>query len=70
MDKVTAEGFHWDHRYVGPDESFIVLTDPLRVSHSYVGVFVEGRNGVEMICACVVNKMAFVQYMETQFEEV
>jgi hypothetical protein len=68
--KSTRPHFIWDARDASPDESFIILSDPVQVSHSYIGMFLQGSQGIELVCACVTSKLAFVQYMERWLEVV
>lgn len=64
LDQPFREGLRWDMREAAENESFILLTNPFWVSESYVGMMLQGSQGIEMITACVINKKAFEQVFE------
>lgn len=68
--RLDFSGFLWNQRTAYKEESFLVLSDPKWISNSYMGIFVQGSMGIEIIAMCVHNQTAFSQGLECAFREV
>ena len=70
MDHLSGDCVAIDSRCCSDGERFFVMSKPFWISESYMGTFVLGSNGIEMINLWVSNSVAYDQAFKRYFEEI